>query len=190
MATPRRASRREAGQSPGRRRKSQPSGSSRGVILAGAAGITAVVVSVIMMSSDSSEPIQGDPIVEAPLVKEEGSSNAGRSATRNASRPKTAPVYTGSVNREPWSRITTYMAETLRLQKMAESLRSKKDEDGFKREIRKALEEYRALQLVFYEWQDEVEALQEGLFDRRFKSEDRKIARLNKTMRRYFQFEK
>ena len=199
MASRRTGSRRDGSQSVerrgrggDRRRPAPKSNSSTGIILLSLGVIVAVLVAIATMGGDSkkkpSPPL--DEMESAEMTPEKGSGTAGRSNAGSVSKKTLKPLYTGQVNREPWGRVQACMSEAYHLERLAKAARAKKDEVGFKREIQKALKEFREAQEIFYEWQDEVEALREGLFDRRFKREDSKFARLSKAMRRYFQFEK
>ncbi len=175
-----------------RRRPARSSGSSNGVIFLAVAVIVAVVAAVAMMGDGSKKKTTTtEPVLKPVTTKPDtGGATAGRTNAGSVPKKTLKPLYTGQVSREPWGRVQACMSEAHALQRLAEATRAKKDEAGFKREIRKALKEFREAQELYYEWQDEVESLQEGLFDRRFKREDAKFARLSKTMRRYFQFEK
>ena len=142
------------------------------------------------MGGDDKKKADTTPIETMDTPVETGDGTAGRTNAGTASTAKLKPLYTGDVSRAPWVKIETLMSEAYHLERMAKAIRAKDGDEAFRREIKKALKEFREAQLLFYDWQDEVEALAEGLFDRRFKREDTKFTRLNKTMRKYFQFEK
>ena len=175
-----------------RRRPAPKSNSSTGIILLSLGVIVAVVVAIATMGGDSkkkpSPPL--DEMESAKITPEKGSGTAGRSNAGSVSKKTLKPLYTGQVNREPWGRVEARMVEAYRLEKLANAARAKKDEVGFKRDIKRALKEFREAQLIFWAWEEEIEALREGLFSRRFKRQDLKFTRFFKAMRRYLQFEK
>lgn len=176
-----------------RREPARQQAGGNNALIAGSVVIIVGVIGGIMISSSGDDPSTPDPKPSGLLSQETGSSSAGRSnAGRVKSNPPstTPPAYTGSVDREPWDRISACMSEAYALKRKALRLREQGKEAEFVVEIKNSLKEFREAQQIYFDWVEGVEELQEGLWDRRFKKENKKFARFTKEMRAYFQWER
>ena len=93
------------------------------------------------------------------------------------------------VDRTTWNEVEELFAEARRLKVKALDARKAKNEDDFKKYMTQAVDTWRKGDLKSELFSEEVELLQEDMWDAMFKTEQKKLERLTKEFRGYIGYE-